>query len=165
MDTSKRNIVSQRRAEDWDEVLLYEELRQGPKTRDAKDDTNSEWLQTLDKLHLYLRKKDNQRRLLRRLLNFTEIMKDWTEEEFRLYLDDATNLCTKIINYTKISPSFIHFDEKCKGGGLRTPDPAYWRQDVLRDVGQHVHEILAKQSRQPRSMEELFRDFLNAGNL
>ena len=122
MDTSKRNNVSQRRADDWDEVLLYEELRRGPKTRDAQDDTNSEWLQTLDKLYLYLRKKDNQRRLLRRLLNFTETMKDWTEEEFRLYLDDATNLCTKIINYTKISP-----------------DPAYWRQDVLMDVGQHVH--------------------------
>lgn len=46
--------------------------------------------------------------------------------------------------------------------------PAYRQQNKLKDVAQHVHETLTKQTKQnrkERSTEELFQDFLNVGTV
>ena len=136
MDTTKKDTVPQRRANDWKEVLLYEKLRRGSKTTDT-------WPKTLDHLHDYLLDEGNQRRLVRQLLN-GETDKDWTDEQLKLYLDDAVNVCRKITAYT-------------------TSD--LWQESQLQDMGHHVHRILAQQNRKERSTEELFQDFLNAGTV
>jgi hypothetical protein len=92
MDTIKTNNVPQRREEDWHQLLLYEELRRGPKIEDK-------WTKTLDKLHLCLLDENNRRRLIRQLL-IGETDKDWTKDRLSEYLDDASAACTKISDYT-----------------------------------------------------------------
>ena len=141
MDTTGINNLVQRRQEDWQEVLLYERLRKGPKTG---DDTNPEWNETLSQLENYLKKKHNRRRLMTRLLSDAGALEDWPAEDYTNYLDKAARLCNMIIDNTKT-------------------DPVSLQPDLLKDLGQRVYEILDKQTSEPKSMERLFRDFLNAG--
>lgn len=79
-----------------------------------------------------------------RLLSETEALKGCTAEDYTNYLDEAARLCNMIIDNTKT-------------------DPVSLQQNLLRDLGQRVHEILDRQTPEPKSMERLFRDFLNAG--
>ena len=145
MDTTNTNNIAQRRTKDWDEVLLYDQLRRGPNTKNEQGDLNwedSEWSQTLEKLYLYLKNDHSRRRLLRRLFVAKRYENpNCTEEE---YLKYAENSSQKIVDYTQGNPD-------------------YWRKEKLKDVAQHLHGTLAKQNRPHKSMDELFKDYLNAG--
>ena len=142
MDTNKRDTVPRRRAEMWKEVLLYDELRKGPETKDAQGEINwgnEKWGQTLNKLSIYLIDEDNQRRLVNQLF-LGERDKGWTKDKLNRYFGEARKVCREIGNYNGQS-------------------------DDLESLGRHVHAILAQQSRQDRTKEELARDFGNAGQL
>ena len=139
MDKDKRDTVPQRRAEMWKEVLLYDELGKGPKTKDAQGEINWEdekWGQTLNRLSIYLIDKDNQRRLVKQLF-LGDRAKGWTKEK---YLSEARQVCREISNYNGQSAD-------------------------LERLGRHLHAILAQQTGKDRTKEELARDFGNAGQL
>lgn len=42
MDTTNTNNIAQHRIKDWDEVLLYDQLRRGPNTKNEQGDLNWE---------------------------------------------------------------------------------------------------------------------------
>ena len=98
MDTNKKDTVPQRRAKQWKEILLYHELRQGPKKEDTE---GKEWLKTLEKLHKFLIEDEGNRRQLTRYLVHTYPNTKGTKEE---YLKEVITSSQLMGDYIKADP-------------------------------------------------------------
>ena len=100
MDTNKGITLLQLKAEMWEEVLLYDELRKGPGTKNAQGEIDwgdEKWVQTLKRLEDYLANKANQRRLVRELF-LGETDKDWTRDK---YVNEVRKVCKEIRDYNE----------------------------------------------------------------